>query len=257
MTKRIQRAMWIAAALSIAMVSTVDAGGNRSAKIDRDQDGTVSADELAKTFERGKGIRDLVFTRMDTDGDGRVSRAEFKSDKTFKQADTSRDGYLTREEFHAWRAREVAAGAQGLDRDGDKAISAQELGTAWDKGKAEREQRQAEWKHAWESRDKVDANQDGKLTSAEAAARYNRGQQDRVALFRQLDADHNKTLSRKEFPVPDAFAKVDANHDNRVSQQEFLAAHAVVTASIFESLDANRDQTITPDEIKRALQKNQ
>ena len=256
MKRRTQPTTWIAAVLCVTWACTADAAGKRGSKVDGNQDGTVSADELAKTFDRGQGLRDQVFTRLDTDADGRVSRAEFNNNKTFNRADASRDGYLTRKEFHAWRAQVVASGAQGIDRDGDRTITAQELGTSWDRGKAERERRRAESRRAWESRDKVDVDRDGQVTSSEALARYNRGRQGRIELFRNLDADHNKTLSREEFPSPEVFAKVDDNHDNRINQKEFLAAHAIVTAAVFDELDADHDQVITPEEFKRLLQRN-
>ena len=88
MKRQTQPTTWIAAVLCVTWACTADAAGKRGSKVDGNQDGTVSADELAKTFDRGQGLRDQVFTRLDTDGDGRVSRAEFNNNNPFNFRDT-------------------------------------------------------------------------------------------------------------------------------------------------------------------------
>lgn len=53
----------------------------------------------------GKAHRgpDKFFEKVDTDKDGKISRAEFaaKGDEMFKEADTNNDGFITKEEGKA------------------------------------------------------------------------------------------------------------------------------------------------------------
>ena len=121
--------------------------------------------------------------------------------------------------------------------------------------------------------DKLDANHDGKLDSADRAA--HEGQ-----MFDQADANHDGALSRDEFMAahqrgpkgPAGAGKhrggreggpggghsgmmmlkmADTNKDGAVSRDEFLAAHA----QHFDMMDANHDGQVTQAERKAAREK--
>lgn len=127
--------------------------------------------------------------------------------------------------------------------------------------------------------DKMDANHDGKLDSADRAAHM--GQ-----MFDMIDSDHNGSLSRAEFaamhqrgPAGDAgahegmgkgmgmgkamgpggehgmgmkmIAMADANHDGAVTRAEFL----VGAGQHFDMMDANHDGNLTKAERAAARAK--
>jgi Ca2+-binding EF-hand superfamily protein len=108
---------------------------------------------------------------------------------------------------------------------------------------------------------KVDADKNGQLTAAEieqsqklqavaSAQARNRTQ------FTELDTDRNGQLSPAEFaklaPPPVAanaqpvLAKMDGNRDGQVS----LVEYRIATLANFDRLDADRNGTVTPAEMK-------
>jgi len=108
------------------------------------------------------------FSNADTNGDGKLSRAEVGKAmpqllRTFEGIDTDKDGQLSRSELRAWKKtqrseRQARAGERfrHADTDGDGAIS-----------RAEAE------KHAprlAKKFDRIDGNKDGKLTQEELRA---------------------------------------------------------------------------------------
>ncbi|HSQ95226.1 MAG TPA: EF-hand domain-containing protein [Croceibacterium sp.] len=108
--------------------------------------------------------------------------------------------------------------------------------------------------------DRIDANKDGKLSKAEIeqnrrAVWLAQAKARNSALFKQLDLDHNGSLSADEFAhligQPPAFdaqpiiTRMDTNHDGQVSREEFLAAEV----ADFDRLDTNKDGIVTRAEI--------
>lgn len=121
------------------------------AEFDKDGDGTLSAAERprhhGKRGHHGQGRHGAGIERLDTDGDGRISRAEFDAraaDKDgkrtgdrmggrfdFDAVDANKDGYIVRREVQAWHERQrpqrqaemakrfdAAFAEADLDRDG-------------------------------------------------------------------------------------------------------------------------------------------
>ncbi|WP_162560203.1 EF-hand domain-containing protein [Methylotetracoccus oryzae] len=66
---------------------------------------------------------------VDTDGDGKISKAEIEAARgiEFKAADTDGDDSLTLAELKAWLSQRVEDRFKALDRDGNNLISAEEL----------------------------------------------------------------------------------------------------------------------------------
>ena len=98
--------------------------------------------------------------RMDTDGDGAVSREEIdaKRAEKFAEFDVNKDGQLSADEFTALqedrKRKRQEARFQRLDADGSDSVSADEFGSRTDKMFA-----------------RFDKNEDGKLTSDELPKR--------------------------------------------------------------------------------------
>jgi len=90
-------------------------------KLDKNQDGKISADELKNG--RGEIIESRVkgiFERLDTNKDGKISRAEARGlvKDHFDQLDKNKDGFVDREELMAAAS---ARPDEGRPKDKDKA----------------------------------------------------------------------------------------------------------------------------------------
>jgi len=99
----------------------------------------------------------------------------------------------------------------------------------------------------------IDTNKDGKIDLQEFRVYVKQIGPDK---FKQLDADGNGFLSRKEFAGDVDFKKVDKNRDGKISPKEFTAYLVVFIApSKFRSYDTNGDGSISLQEFE-AEQKN-
>ena len=79
-------------------------------RIDTNKDGLITFEELRAFHQQARGEHAM---KADTDGDGRISRAEAakmpRLAEHFDQIDTDKDGYLSREELQAARAAHAKA----------------------------------------------------------------------------------------------------------------------------------------------------
>ncbi|TDK25961.1 hypothetical protein E2F46_04970 [Luteimonas aestuarii] len=149
-------------------------------RLDKNGDGKLDASER----RGGKGMRGHRHGRMgghfdparlDTDGDGRLSRAEVEAARTgrdgknrllenFESIDTNRDGHLTRAELRAWHERQ-------------------------------RPQREAQMRERFEQRfAEADLNGDGRLSRVEVDEKMPRLSK----RFAWLDENGDGFLSREE-----------------------------------------------------------
>ena len=138
---------------------------DRFAGADSDQDGFVTVLELETAMSGTAERRDgRMLDRLDTDKDGRVSRAEAEADaaerveRRFARLDKDKDGFITRAELSGAKDR-VATRRGGrmmerVDADKDGRISPAEAETA----------RKARF-------ERMDADKDGTVTVAELSER--------------------------------------------------------------------------------------
>lgn len=179
---------------------------------------------------RGKGPRGGMgpMARMDADGDGQVSAAEFVDGHVnlFKKVDEAGSGAVSLEEIGS-RAKGMRAGGRGPGEGGGPRMNV-------DKRFAE-----------------LDKDGDGKVTKAEAEAAHK-------ARFEQMDANKDGVVDEAEMAAHRASnragagrrapraLRMDADGDGKVTVVEFGAGHA----GWFEQMDGNGDGAVTIEEMR-------
>lgn len=185
-------------------------------RLDANGDGAVSRQEF-------RIARAADFRRLDADRDGTLTEAEFlgrgadpespvtrRRRARFAALDADGDGRVTQPEYFEFGARQF----RGRDANGDGRISPDELRArhATDGDRAE----------APDVFRALDRDGDGFITVAELQAA-------RRLAFRELDRDKNGALDLQEFTLsgrpdaPERFLALDANSDGKVTEAEYLA----------------------------------
>ena len=153
----------------------------------------------------------LRFEEMDTNGDGRVTRDEWRgNDRSFDVHDWNRDGMLSGDELRPGSRRRTdrdrSVRFDQLDRDNDGYLSF------------------SEWPRDRQVFYRLDRDDDGRLSRSELADRAGNGS--RLSWdqrFTEMDVNRDGRLSRSEWQRnPDAFERLDRNNDGFVSRDEFL-----------------------------------
>lgn len=174
-------------------------------ELDKNKDGKLSADERPQRDGRwGRkdhgghaGMRGHGFahSKLDTDKDGRISRAEAAADEKFASRfdalDLNKDGFVDRADHEARSKQRRAEWFAAADTDKDGKLSRAEFDTADSKRRAEFGQRlQARGAERFAA---MDSNKDGKLSRDEA-----KGSPRLAERFDQLDTDKDGFLSKEE-----------------------------------------------------------
>jgi Ca2+-binding EF-hand superfamily protein len=170
----------------------------------------------ASAQERRTGAAAIRFQAMDTNGDGVITRQEWRgNDRSFRNHDWDRDGRLSGDEIRVGARRQ----SQWDDRDIEAAI-----------------EREDDWTD--ERFRALDHNSDGRLSRAE----WHAG----AELFARVDRNRDNFLSGAEFrgeaddDREDRFTDLDDNRDGRLTRNEWHGSTAV-----FDALDGNRDGVLT------------
>jgi hypothetical protein len=177
---------------------------------------------FALAQDQGAPQRQHGVFQSDANSDGVLTRQEFDTgrDANFTRLDANNDGQLTREERRAERG----------DRRG----------------------RRGGRHGGMHSLERADANNDGNVTRDEFLARP-------TQMFDRLDANDDGVISTAERPQRRERAdgeqrqrpervNPDANGDNQISRSEFAA----MSSGMFERLDANSDGRVTREEAEAA-----
>lgn len=162
---------------------------------------------------------------LDTDGDGRITRAEWRgNDTSFRQHDKNGDGILAGaeitpaepltdnedpsddwQEWWEFHQGQLESGAfDGLDQNDDQMVS------------------RDEWAGSFALFDRLDRDHNGSITQQEYEDREYRGIT-REALFGKMDANGNGRLEPSEWWWSrDAFALVDRDSNGWITPEELL-----------------------------------
>ena len=121
----------------------------------------------------GGGHGAHMFERMDTNKDGKITKAEATQarEKWFAEVDANKDKFITRAEAEKWK--EAKWGKKGKKAEGDKGHRGKHGG-----------------KHG-HMFDRLDQNKDGKISKAEAAAKS-------TWMFEKLDTNKDGVITRAE-----------------------------------------------------------
>lgn len=189
----------------------------------------------------------IRFQGMDTNGDGAISRSEWRgSDQSFQSHDWNGDRVLSGNEVRVGASREFGEEGDDYNQARPEFRNWTERGfTNLDRNRDGRIAR-AEWFYDREGFIRADRNADNALTREEFLS--GDVDVDREDRFEYLDANRNGRIERTEWHASrDAFTWLDRNRDGVLSRQEVVGDQAE-QADLFAGLDANNDGTITTAE---------
>jgi Ca2+-binding EF-hand superfamily protein len=198
----------------------------------------AAASLTASSDERDEGRGKTRFAGMDRNGDGVITRSEWRgNDRSFRNHDWNGDGVLS--------GAEVAPGGEVEREDLDRSLFGH-----LDRNNDGRLSR-AEWGGTDASWREMDANRDGFVTRQEFYAAPAAPPVPPDA-FGQLDHDRNGVLTTREWHGDrDVFNRLDRNRDGVVSRAEFSAPPALQESDRFPALDRNNDGVISRSEWPR------
>ncbi len=189
-------------------------------------DGTMTLDEFRSAWtERSSRPQVRAFQRLDRDGDGSVTQAEYDraSDRMFSRLDRDGNGELTRQ----------ARGAnQSADRSRGHGKKAMRSGSRRGGG------------YVMALMERFDTDKDGKITRAEF-------DEVRARAFGGADADGNSAITLEEFAtiwqdlnndrIVRGFQRLDTDGDLKITQDEYAAR----SSSFVKRHDRNGDGVVT------------
>ena len=173
-----------------------------------------SGSVLAQDYPLQRSTRNrqvqMQFRGMDQDGDGVITRAEWRGNtQSFRRHDTNRDGVLSGEEI--WEPRDnetnLDQAFDQLDRNDDRAIS------------------RAEWRQDRDTFDRLDRNNDGVIVRSEYvdSVDLNRdGRWENRPPFADLDWNRNGVITAGEWKrSAEDFRALDTDRDGVLSEREY------------------------------------
>ena len=190
---------------------------------------------------------EIRFQAMDTNGDGAISRSEWRgSDQSFQRHDWNGDRVLSGNEVRVGASRESGEEGDDYDQARPEFRNWTERGFAnLDRNRDGRVAR-GEWFYDREDFIRADRDGDSALTREEFLS--GDVDVDREDRFEYLDANGNGRVKRSEWHASrDAFTWLDRNRDGVLSRQEVVGDDAK-QADLFAGLDADNDGMITPAE---------
>ncbi len=177
------------------------------------------------------------YQRIDRNGDGRVTRNEWRAsaDRSFDNHDWNGDGILMEDEITQWnendddwnrrpgrrynrRSEWISFDTfRSMDRNGDGRVS------------------QDEWRGSADEFDRLDTNRNGIVSVREF----------QLSRFERIDRDGDGFITRVEWRKSgSSFDTLDQNRDGKISRGEFVNRQQVY-AVVFSELDVNGDRVVS------------
>jgi len=205
----------------------------------------LGAGKADKPTGKGPPSPEAIFKRLDANGDGAVTQAEFversihKADpaaaaKMFGRVDADKDGKITAEEYVTFRK----GGKPGPAKDARPGKPQKPS------GKAGGEKKEADPYAAYRAIFKrLDADGDGRVTEAEYVSRTRWPEAKARAIWRASDADGDGKVTELEYcenrrvtdEAKKIFAWLDVNKDAKLTEAEAVAG----AKRIFAEMDAD------------------
>lgn len=171
----------------------------------------LSGNLLAQDYPLQRNARSrqvqMQFRGMDQDGDGVITRAEWRGNtQSFRNHDTNRDGVLSGEEI--WEPRGNEPGLEEsfdrLDRNNDGAVS------------------RSEWRQDRSVFDRLDRNSDGVIVRSEYSDLGRDARWDSRPPFSDLDWNRNGVITAGEWKrTTEDFRALDTDGDGVLSEREY------------------------------------
>jgi Ca2+-binding EF-hand superfamily protein len=195
--------------------------------------------------EQGQG--NMRFRGMDRNGDGRISRAEWRgSAQSFRNHDWNGDGVLSGDEIRPNGRRDESDDQFGTSRPVFDDWTAEGF-SYLDRNRDNRVTRN-EWFDDQASFNRADRNDDNVLSRAEFLAMGSSAGSDvREQRFDTMDSNNNGRIERREWTGnPDRFDTLDVNNDNSLTRAEFGVPGDFDTPreDRFETMDTNNNGRI-------------
>ena len=189
--------------------------------VDRNGDNRITLEEcldMDASDDYGPGAtgREGRFARMDRNGDGVLTRSEWRESSSFSRADRNGDGVVTRREYlNADVLYEPTYDDNNYDNQysGSRSERFRDLDVDGN-GYVSR----FEWPYDRSEFDMLDRNRDGRLTASEFSDTRLLAEQ-----FRRMDDNGDGVIARWEWTgTAQSFRDYDRNHDGVISRDEFL-----------------------------------
>jgi Ca2+-binding EF-hand superfamily protein len=193
----------------------------------------------------------MRFEVMDRDGNGEISRAEWRgSARSFQVHDWNGDGRLSGNEVRpdGWQQQDDLEGADHNPSQAERYMNWTERGFLNLDHNRDRRITSNEWHFDREAFVRADRNRDGVLSSAEFIGADM--DDDRGDRFEDLDADGNGRVERNEWHASDdAFVWLDRNRDGILTRREVVGSEAASgRLDQFASLDVDGNGRVERNE---------
>ena len=207
----------------------------------------AAADESQQN-RRMQQAETMRFRAMDRNGDGRVTRQEWRgSVESFRVHDWNNDGVLSGDEVRPGALRPRDANDFDPRRSRDYADWTEEAFADLDHNRDGRITKD-EWHYDNEAWLRADRNRDNVLTRTEFVGDAT-SDLDRDDRFEYLDANNNGRIDRSEWHgTRDAFEWLDRDNNGSLSRAEIVGESTGADTDTFVSLDVNRDGRLSQDE---------
>ena len=197
---------------------------------------------------RAQARDNMRFRGMDTNGDGRITRSEWRgNDRAFRNNDWNNDGVLSGDEVRADAVRPNRPGdVENVPDDVDDWTEAsfRDLDRNRD-GRIVR----SEWPYQAQTFTRVDRNRDDVLSRSEFLGYDTEQDEAGAGRFDELDTNGNGRIERREWQgTRDAFDWLDRNDDGWLSRAETVGNEVEDAGGTFASYDVDRSGTIEFDE---------